>query len=102
MAPTPPDLLKLSGAQQLNTFIEALLVSRADEAEIERFTTIRSIHESIPGNIDKPEYPLLSMQGSNIEAVKRDALTGLEVIMENAETVEQKMAAKALFDALME
>ncbi len=101
MSPTP-DKLELHGADQFETATEALEAIDADIGTIGYLVRIKHVLSKLPTSAAQPDrynYYANGLQGARLKA---DIMMGLELLGNQADTPEQKMAAQALLEILRE
>jgi len=95
------DELRLNGILQVDTAIAALAAVEVNPKALAGLKTFRDVQKQLATmRPDEPETLNIYLQGGETAAWKADLLVGLELLSSSANTPEQKIAARALFETM--
>lgn len=100
--PPTPDKLALHGYSQVETALEALELIDADIDLIDYLVRSRHVLSQLPPSPIQPERINIYAHGQHGMRLKADIFMGLELLSAQADTPEQKLAAKALLEIIRE
>ena len=103
MNSSSPDYLQLNGALQVESALYALSIVESHPTEQKQLAeSLKAYNDYQAGHPDSPIQFEISVNGPSITSLKENIMVGLEFLSSRAETIERRIASKALLEVLQE